>query len=159
MARQLKLLHGALADTGHFYRVELCRSYFRSFMLEYGNIVLHNRNTGLNTSDVETRQDQITRRFLKLVWKHYLTEHNVEFYADSLCLSTKHLTRVIRDKLGKTPYVVIRDELLQRAVYLLKNPKMSIQDISAELHFSEMSAFCKFFKKHKGVSPGAYRSS
>ena len=157
MDRQLNMLHEALVDTGHFYRIELCRSYFRSFMLEYGNIVLHKRNAGFRTSEVETRQDQITRSFLKLVWKHYLAEHNVEFYADSLCLSTKHLSRVIREKLGKTPYSVIRDELLQRAVYLLKNPKMSIQDISTELHFSEMAAFCKFLKKNKEMSPSAFR--
>lgn len=99
------------------------------------------------------------RSFLKLVWKYYRTEHNVDFYAARLCLSSKHLSRVVRGKLGKTPHAVIRDELLQRASYLLKDTKISVQDISAELHFSEMAAFCKFFKKHTGMSPTSFRAA
>ena len=98
------------------------------------------------------------RGFLKLVWKYYKTEHNIDFYSERLCLSSKHLSRVVRAKLGKTPYAVIRDELLQRAELLLKDTKMSVKEVAEELHFSEMAAFCKFFKKKHGVSPTAYRT-
>ncbi len=156
--RQLSLLRDSLHDITHFYRIELCQSYFRNFMLETGNIILHRHNAAEKSTHIENRQDWIVRRFLKLVWKHYRTEHNVAFYAQQLCLSEKHISRVVREKLGKTPYAVIRDELLQRAMYLLKDTKVPVQDISADLHFSETPAFCKFFKKHKGVSPSAFRS-
>ena len=155
---QLELLYAALNDTEHFYRPLLCRTYFRSFMLEAGNILRHKSQTYEDSEGVETRQDTILRSFLKLVWRYYRTEHNVEFYAAKLCLSSKHLSRVVRQKLGKTPYAVVRDELLQQATTLLAESKMSIQEISAELHFSEQPAFCKFFKKHIGMSPSAYRS-
>ncbi len=128
-------------------------------MLESGNLMLRKRNTVEETEGVENRQDTIMRSFLKLVWKYYRTEHNVDFYAARLCLSSKHLSRVVRGKLGKTPHAVIRDELLQRASYLLKDTKISVQDISAELHFSEMAAFCKFFKKHTGMSPTSFRAA
>lgn len=156
---QFGLIASALADADHFYCTELCRTYFRSFMLESGNLMLRKRNTVEETEGVENRQDTIMRSFLKLVWKYYRTEHNVDFYAARLCLSSKHLSRVVRGKLGKTPHAVIRDELLQRASYLLKDTKISVQDISAELHFSEMAAFCKFFKKHTGMSPTSFRAA
>jgi AraC-like DNA-binding protein len=157
--KQLNLLLEALGNKEHYYRTELCQTYFRSFMLESGNIRKQRRNINVETESVETRQDTILRSFLKLVWKYYKTEHNLDFYAEKLCLSSKHLSRVVKERLGKTPYSVIRDELLQRAEYLLKDTKLPIQDISADLHFSEMAAFCKFFKKHTGVSPTAFRAA
>lgn len=158
LERQLELLLNALNDMEHIYRAELCRTYFRSFMLEAGNIVYRKRETIDDSEVVENRQDAILRGFLKLVWKYYRTEHNIGFYAGRLCLSAKHLSRVVSTKLGKTPYAVIRDELLQRAAYLLKDTKTPVQDISSELHFSELAAFCKFFHKHNGMSPTAYRA-
>lgn len=158
LEHQLEMLGLALADFSNHYRIELSRTYFRSFMLEAGNIVLHKKKAMEETDRVETRQDTILRGFLKLVWKYYKTEHNVDFYSRRLCISTKHLSRVVRERLGKTPHAVIRDELLQQAMELLGTTKKSVQDISAELHFSEMAAFCKFFKKHTTLSPTAFRS-
>lgn len=157
LERQLEMLAGSLADFSNYYRIELCRSYFRSFMLEAGNIVYHKKMAPEETESVENRQDTILRSFLKLVWRYYKSQHNVEFYARRLCLSSKHLSRVVKNRLGKTPYAVIRDELVQKATELLQGSKNSVQDISSELHFSEMAAFCKFFKKHTGLSPTAYR--
>lgn len=159
LEKQLTLLFEALRGTTHFYRTELCQAYFKSFMLESGNIV-HNRRLNLEaTESVEKRQDVILRNFLKLVWKYFIKEHNVSFYAERLCLSSKHLSRVVRNLLGKTPYAVIRDELLQRATYLLVETQTPVQDVSRELNFTETAAFCKFFKKHTGMTPSAYRQT
>lgn len=159
LERQLKLLMTTLCNTSHCFRTELCQTYFRSFMLEVGNLMHKKRKIQEDSDGIENRQDIILRSFLKLVWRYYKEEHNVEFYASKLCLSSKHLSRVVSDKLGKTPYAVIRDELLQSASSLLRDTKMSVQEISAELHFSEIAVFCKFFKKHTGMSPTAYRAN
>lgn len=158
MERQCGLLLEALCDVENYYRTELCRTYFRSYMLVAGNII-QRKNTRMSESgSVENRQDAILRSFLKLVWRYYMGEHNVDFYAERLCLSSKHLSRVVRDKLGKTPYAVIRDELLMQASSLLKDSTLSVSEISSELHFSEPAAFCKFFRKHYGLCPTKYRA-
>ncbi len=155
----LKMMATTLNDTDHFYRTELCQTYFRSFILELGNMMLSKGQAVEDSEGVITRQDMLIMGFLKLVWRYYKEKHNIDFYSARLCISSKHLSRVIKAKIGKTPYAVIRDELLQQAVFLLKDTKMPIQDIAAELHFSEMAAFCKFFKKNKGMSPSAFRAS
>lgn len=157
LVHQLELLSESLADFNNYYRMELCQTYFRSFMLETGNIVQHKKTQQAVADSVENRQDTILRSFLKLVWRYYKSEHNVEFYARRLCISSKHLSRVVKARLGKTPYAVIRDELLQKATEMLRISKKSVQEISTELHFAEMAAFCKFFKKHTGMSPTVYR--
>ena len=158
LCRQMKMLSVALSDFSNIYRVELCQTYFRSFMLETGNIVQH-KALNDDAASVESRKDMIVRNFLKLVWRYYMAEHNVDFYAKRLCLSSKHLSRVVKDSLGKSPYAVIQDEIAQQAMEMLKMSKKSIQEISSELNFSETSAFCKFFKKRIGMSPKAYRIS
>jgi len=158
LCRHLEMLADSLADFSNYYRIELCQTYFRSFMLEAGNLVRHKKRALEDAERVENRQDTILRSFLKLVWRYYKSEHNIDFYAQRLCISSKHLSRVVKDRLGKTPYAVIRDELLQQATEMLNTSKKSIQDISSELHFSEVASFCKFFKKHTGQSPTAYRS-
>lgn len=53
---------------------------------------------------------------MKLVSKHFAKEHHIEFYADSLCISIKHLTRVIKEMIGKTPHTVICDEITHQAM-------------------------------------------
>lgn len=157
LERQLEMLEESLADFSNYYRAELCQTYFRGFMLEAGNLVQHKKMAQEEADRVENRQDTILRSFLKLVWRYYKSEHNVDFYAGRLCISSKHLSRVVKERLGKTPYAVIRDELLQQATELLRTSKKTVQDISSELNFSEIAAFCKFFKKHTGLSPTSYR--
>ncbi|MDO3720527.1 AraC family transcriptional regulator ligand-binding domain-containing protein [Marinobacter sp. chi1] len=44
------------------------------------------------------------------------------------------------------------------ALRLLTNPNLSIEDVSRRLHFEEVSAFTKAFRKWLGQAPGAYRS-
>lgn len=92
LCRQMKMLSAALSDFSNIYRVELCQTYFRSFMLETGNIVQH-KAVNDDAASVESRRDMIVRNFMKLVWRYYMTEHNVDFYAKRLCLSSKHLSR------------------------------------------------------------------
>lgn len=159
LERHLTILAEALADFDNHYREELSQTYFRGFMLEAGNIVRHKKKSIDDLEKTESRGDAILRNFMKLVWKYYQSEHNVEFYAEHLCISSKHLARVVRDRLGKTPYAVIRDEVLHQAMDQLKYSKKSIQEISSELHFSEIASFCKFFKTRMGISPTKYRNN
>lgn len=159
LVAQLKMLREAIADSTNFYRSDLVQAYFRGFMLQVGNIILHASKQSDGSDGVMTRKDAIIIGFLRLVWRFHKEEHNIEFYSRNLCISSKHLSRVVREKLGKTPYAVIRDELVIQAQMMLRATTKSVQEISAELHFSEMAAFCKFFRKHNGMSPTAFRAS
>lgn len=41
--------------------------------------------------------------FMKLICENAVTEHSVAFYADYLCVSTKHLTRLTKERLNRHP--------------------------------------------------------
>lgn len=154
---QLQALERALSDFGHYYRQEMVRAYFRLFLLELGNIMLMHQKENSRSDSTVGRRDIIVTDFLKLVWKYFRTERSIGFYAGKLNITPKHLARTVKGMLGKRPHEIIDEELVQYASTLLKNDRLSILEISVSLCFSEQAAFCKFFRKHTGVTPSEYR--
>lgn len=104
-----------------------------------------------------SRQEDILWRFLTLLKQYHKEERSVNFYADKMCISPKHLSAVIKQMSHKTAHELIADFVTMTAKRLLKTTTMSIQEISDELNFANQSFFGKFFKQNTGESPSAYR--
>lgn len=105
-----------------------------------------------------TRSETICRDFLLLVSEHHKEQHTVKFYADRLCLSSKHLALTIKTVMGQSASKVINSFIIQQAKSLLRYTDKTVQEIGYELNFSTQSFFGKYFKQHTGMSPGEYRS-
>lgn len=157
LERQLLLLKETLDNPNHYYRQELSETYFRSFSLELGNILFTYEENANDSQPYISKRDFIALNFMKLVSKHSMEEHSIDFYADTLCISTKHLTRIIKAMTGKTPHTIICNELIHQAMTMLEDDSIPVSQIAEKLHFSDQAAFCKFFKKHKKIPPMAYR--
>ena len=104
-----------------------------------------------------SRQEDILWKFLTLLKQYHKEERTVNFYADKMCISPKHLLSVIKQMSHKTAHEIIADFVTMTAKRLLKTTTMSIQEISDELNFANQSFFGKFFKQNTGQSPSAYR--
>lgn len=104
-----------------------------------------------------SRQEDILWKFLTLLKQYHKEERTVNFYADKMCISPKHLSSVIKQMSHKTAHELIADFVTMTAKRLLKTTTMSIQEISDELNFANQSFFGKFFKQNTGQSPSAYR--
>lgn len=104
-----------------------------------------------------SRQEDILWKFLTLLKQYHKEERTVNFYADKMCISPKHLSSVIKQMSHKTAHEIIADSVTMTAKRLLKTTTMSIQEISDELNFANQSFFGKFFKQNTGQSPSAYR--
>lgn len=104
-----------------------------------------------------SRQEDILWKFLTLLKQYHKEERTVNFYADKMCISPKHLSSVIKQMSHKTAHEIIADIVTMTAKRLLKTTTMSIQEISDELNFANQSFFGKFFKQNTGQSPSAYR--
>lgn len=107
--------------------------------------------------DVVSAAVKTVSKFRLLILKK--PNNKLDFYAEKLNISTPHLIRIVRKVTGKTPHALISESLLINAKILLKNPNITITEISEELSFSDNSSFGKFFKKHTGFSPHLYRSN
>lgn len=157
LEKQTKMLEECLRNINHYYREELCCSYFRNFMLELGNILFMHKDEADTNQLITKKPDAMTLDFIRLVWKNFKTEHYADFYAKELNISTKHLARIIKATLGITPHDFICHELLHKSISMLEDNSLTIQQISDMLHFSDQASFSKFFKKYMKVSPVVYR--
>lgn len=105
----------------------------------------------------KTRKEELFEKFMREVTLNYKMERSVAFYANKLCLTSKHLSGVVKEVSGKTAGEWIDNFVILEARALLKSSEMSIQEIAEYLHFANQSFFGKYFKHYVGMSPKEYR--
>lgn len=107
--------------------------------------------------DDSSRSRELFKKFINLMNTHFMMQHEVQFYASELCISSKYLTQITKRMIGRTPKQVIDEKLIYEATVMLNNNNSSIQEISSKLGFVDQSYFGRFFKRFKHVSPQQYR--
>ena len=96
-------------------------------------------------------------RFRQLVATGCRQQRLVGEYASQLCVTPKHLSETVKKTTGRTAVQWINDLLLLEAKVRLRQTTLTISEIAEELHFSDVSAFVKFFRRHAGDTPAGYR--
>ena len=104
-----------------------------------------------------SRKTVVYNKFMSLVTDNYHKSHDVSFYADKLCVSTRYLSQVTNDIVGVAPKQLISDYIIKEAKILLESTNYSVQEFSYKLCFSSQSAFSSFFFKNEKETPSAYR--
>ena len=106
-----------------------------------------------------TRSDEIQKKFLGLVMKHYTSNRQTSFYASHLSISPQHLCMIVKQKTGRSVSDIIADMVIMDAKSQLKSTDLTIQEISYSLNFPNVSFFGKYFKRYVGASPQKFRNS
>ena len=112
----------------------------------------------LKVNNKKSRQETIFREFMGMIPQYYKIERSLEFYADKMCLTPKHLSEVIKKASQKSANSLIDNFVCLEAKAMLKSSSMTIQQISDELNFPSQSFFGKYFKRVVGISPKEYRN-
>lgn len=106
-----------------------------------------------------SRGEEILKRLVQHIIKHYQKERSVSFYADLLHISPQHLSTTVNKVAGKTVTEIIAKLVITDAEAKLKSTDLSIQEIAYSLNFPDISFFGKYFKRYTGMSPKQYRES
>ncbi len=151
----LKLLSYKTRIKGHsLYKEESIQFVFN--LLLYELAALYSSYCS-DYSLVYSRKENLLIRFLKILDLHCKNQHGVKFYADFLCITTGHLTKVVKQVSGKTVKQFIESAIIAEAKLLLENSDLTISQITDELQFCNVSFFSNFFKKRTRLSPSEYR--
>lgn len=153
MKTYFDMLHKVVSQKSNPNRTEIVKHLMLAFFYTSGS-QLHQ----LDKADKKTKQELLFERFIALVQTYFKQERRVIFYADKLCLTSKHLSAVIEQTSGKSVSKWIDEYVLLEAKALLKSTNMTIQQISDELNFPSQSFFGKYFKRLTGESPKGYRN-
>ena len=98
-------------------------------------------------------------KFMKLVESHLKEQHSVQYYADKLCVTTRHLSKTIQQTVGCTAKEWIDDYVILELKVTLHSTALSIQEIANQFNFPDQSYLGRYFKHHTGMSPTAYREN
>lgn len=101
----------------------------------------------------------VVYNFKKLVDQHVAENHDVNFYAGLLSISSKYLNECVQEVLSVSSKDIIIEQLLMRARHELKFSDKSVKEICFELGFSSPDYFSYFFKNHTGITPTALRKT
>ncbi len=108
---------------------------------------------------VKSREEEYFHRFMKLLRQYFRQERKITFYAHEMCLSPKYLSSLIRRFSGRGPSEWIDECVIAEAKNLLKFSDKSVQEVAYELNFPTQSFFGRYFKRHTGLSPKAFKQT
>lgn len=132
-----------------------CRTALYSiFVCELMNV----ENKDVVTEGPKNNPSELFLNFLKLLPANYLKHHELKFYADRLSVSTIYLSRIVKKYSNQTVKDHIDRLLLSEASVKLRRTKLPIANIAESLNFANPQSFCKFYVKHRGISPREYRN-
>ena len=133
---------------------EMLKLYFTLIIYEIANF---SKTQTKNNDFISFRKEDIAIKFVSMVAQNFKDHRDVQYYADKMSISRKHLTRTIKEVFHKVPKHIIEDKIIVEAKMLLLKNELNITQVINELNFENQSAFSNFFKKNTGLNPSSYR--
>lgn len=117
------------------------------------------RNPQYRPDEVKSyRVRELFNWFMMLLEKDYKISRDVNYYAEQMNISSKYLTNIVNQVTGHTPKTIIDQYVILQLKMHLKRTTQSIKEMAWEFHFADVSFFCRYFKKHTGLTPQQIRS-
>lgn len=139
----------AEAVSGLEYSTALIQSEINTLLLDLERIGLDKRRY--------TALPDLLLKYRMLVEKQYTATRLVQKYAGQLGVSANYLNVLVRKYLGKSALNLINERVILEIKRRLLRTKKGVSEIAYELGFDELSYFSRFFKRHTGMTPIAFR--
>jgi AraC-like DNA-binding protein len=114
----------------------------------------------------EKSNHQILERLEKLLTDYFNSDNliskglpTVQHIADTLHVSPKYLSSLLKVLTGQSTQQHIHDKLIDKAKEKLSTTQLSISEIAYELGFEHLQSFSKLFKAKTDISPVEFRQS
>ncbi len=149
-----RLLYDKFRDKEHRFYEEALKLQTRLFVLE----MWHTFANEYERRKRSLQSGTLYERFTQLVHEHCLKKREVQYYANRLNITAKHLCYICKQNSGVTASVWIQRYTRERIILLLENSDLNIAEIADEMEFSSRSFFTRYVKKVLGVAPSEYRN-
>lgn len=88
---------------------------------------------------------------------HFMESISIEALSRMFFMSHSYFTHAFHALTGSTPKQYLNLRRLAHARVLLGTTHQSMEEIAAQIRFSDSNAFIRAFKKELGITPGVYR--
>jgi AraC-like DNA-binding protein len=111
-----------------------------------------------DAADDSTRRPVAIERALEFISLHYRTSGlTLSDVSAAAGLSEDHFGRAFRESVGVTPMRHLRRMRINQSRYLLEHTSLLVEEIAAEVGFTDPFHFSRVFKSETGVSPSGWR--
>jgi len=108
--------------------------------------------------DEEKENNKIVKEALKYINNNFNKEITLELIASEVNLSTYHLSKVFKEKVGINFIDYLTEYRISKAKEMLKDGRYNIKEICYTVGYSDPNYFSRVFKKAEGMSPTEYKS-
>ncbi len=116
------------------------------------------RNPHYRPDEVKShRVRELFNHFMMLMERDYKKSRDVNYYANLMNITSKYLTNIVRQVTAHTPKAIIDQYVILQLKMQLKRSGQSVKEMAWEYHFTDVSFFCRYVKKHTGLTPQQLR--
>lgn len=135
---------------------EAIRAWLDLFFIEYLRQSRQPNKTAAMTGAYNLEQFEA---FAQLLEHHITTLKSVTDYAGLLNLSAYQLNAITKNAVGKTVSELINEQILLEAKRQLLATTIQVKEIADQLGYEDVNYFIRFFRKHTGFTPEAFRKN
>lgn len=137
------------------FREQIFKNLIQAFLLDvYDKTHMHFHAP----TEKVSRQEELFKEFIHLLHQYCRKEREVIFYADQLCITSRYLSELVKDVSHMTAKTIIDHHVIREIKQELNSSNSSIQEIAFKMNFPNQSLLSRFFKKHTGMTPQAFRN-
>ena len=107
---------------------------------------------------ISESKDKSFYEFRTLLTKKFREERSVQYYADTLKISTRHLNAICQRTSGQNAKEIIDHYTIIELQVALMYTHKSFQELVNEFKFPDQSYLNRYFKRHTGYSLSEFRS-
>ena len=140
-------------------KTEYCR---QNIILAVSSLILYiqqiskKEEAGKETAMVG--KEKLFYKFRNLLTKNFRKDRSVQFYADSLNISTRHLNSICQRTSGQNAKEIIDHYTIIELQVALMYSHKSFQELVNEFSFPDQSYLNRYFKRHTGYSLSEFRA-
>ena len=108
-------------------------------------------------AEFKDKNERLVEKIKTYVRDNIYESPNAGNIAAEFSLSERQIRRIFEKHTEKTLSEFLKEEIFLAAQKLMVEEKMSLQEIAMTLGYADVFTFSKAFKRHVGISPGAFR--
>ena len=152
-----RLLHVYFDQVGCTCISQLVLLQLKAFFIGFHEYLQRNPRTTKSNGE-SPRMREMFNRFMMLVERDYKLSRDVAYYASQMNITPKYLTLIMRQMTHETPKHIIDHYTILQLKLQLTASRQSVKEIAWEYHFNDVSFFCRYFKRHTGLTPMEIRT-
>ena len=135
-----------LTMTAHFLLI-----YYKAATAEIENSKLKIEKTELLSSSGKRSYQLLTQFYALISEQNPVAERNLEYYADRMHITVRHLFKVCKSETGHTPKEIINDCVVGGIQHMLLTTELTFQQLADRFASPDQSAFGQYFNPNRSL--------